>query len=94
MFGDDEWIESTSLWQAAQLQEWLSRVGSPLVVELGAGSRLPTVRFSGERMARRYRAPMIRINPQEANLGSTDGVSLPVGALAGLQAINEELCGL
>ena len=55
-----------------------------MVIELGAGTAIPTVRWFGETLG----VPLIRINPTEAEVSSAIGVSLQSGALAGLQAID------
>ena len=56
------------------------------MVELGAGSAIPTVRrFSEDAAAHHGR--LVRINPREADVPA-DGIGLPMGALEGLRAID------
>jgi len=88
MFGDAEWIEHRTAAQARRLERALQRAARPVVIEIGAGQAVPTVRRFGERLAFTRRAPIIRINPHEPDIhGLTVGVSLPLGALEALQAI-------
>jgi hypothetical protein len=54
-----------------------------VIIELGAGQDIPTVRHYGEMLG----WPLVRINPRDSELGSSQGVSLPMGALDGLKAI-------
>jgi NAD-dependent SIR2 family protein deacetylase len=60
MFGDWNWIESRSTRQMARLDGWLSSVQKLVVVEVGAGKTIPTVRHFSERHGPR----VIRINPR------------------------------
>lgn len=87
MFGDMLWVESRSASQAHRLDVWMSRAERGVVIELGAGTAIPTVRLAGENSG----WPIIRINPREPKLGDERGVSLPTGALAALEGIAETL---
>ncbi|MDP1521672.1 MAG: hypothetical protein Q8M10_00815 [Methylotenera sp.] len=69
--------------QRQALSEWLARAKNVVIIELGAGLDIPTVRNYGEMIG----WPLIRINPRDSDLGSSSGVSLPMGALDGLKAI-------
>lgn len=83
MFSDVGWLESRERIQDADLRQWLRRVESPVVIELGAGTSIPTVRMIGQQVG----CPMIRINPREAQVPRKSDISLSVGALEGLQGI-------
>ena len=90
MFGDGEWLERRSAQQAARLQAWLQRVQRPLVIELGAGTAIPSVRhFSQSVVAQGGR--LVRINPREPQVADRRDVGLAAGALHGLQAIAAQL---
>jgi len=84
MFGDWGWIERRTAQQQAQLDAWRRGVKKLVVIELGAGTHIPTVRWFGETLG----VPLIRINPTEAEVGGALGVSLEAGALAALAAID------
>jgi NAD-dependent SIR2 family protein deacetylase len=88
MFGDDQWVPHRTDAQAAALAAWLGAVrGARLViVELGAGRAVPTVRHLSESVARRNDAPLIRINPREPE-GPPGTLPLAGGALATLEAL-------
>ena len=73
--------------QQQNLQNWLRKVERLLVIEVGAGTHIPTVRMMSESVGGR----LIRINPDEPGLGRTEGVSLPYGGLAALRAIDAGL---
>ena len=83
MFGDGYWNGQRSEAQRAQLDAWLRRVKKPVVIELGAGTAIPTVRWFGETLG----CPLVRINPREPELTAVRGVAMAVGALEGLTAI-------
>ncbi len=83
MFGDWGWNEARAEEQDARMRNWLRRVERLLVIEVGAGSSIPTVRLTGEAMP----GQMIRINPTEPELGRAKGVSLRCGGLEGLRRI-------
>lgn len=87
MFGDDGWASSRSDVQQARLDYWLGKVERPVVIELGAGTYIPTARLFGENLS----CPIIRINPSEPQVGEGRNVSLPVGALEGLNGISDAL---
>ena len=91
MFGDLDWISTRRQIQRARLDDWLAETESLVIIELGAGSRIPTVREFGQQLSRKYGHPLIRINPTEPELGTAHGVSLRVGALKALGGIAEAL---
>lgn len=86
MFGDWDWIERRSALQAARLESWLELLRRPLVIELGAGTAIPSVRHFGHRVLQRG-GRMVRINPREFAVGSAADVGMAAGALEGLRAI-------
>lgn len=90
MFGDWGWIERRSEMQAARLEEWLARVRRPLVIELGAGTAIPSVRQFGQRVVQRG-GRMVRVNPREFAVGSALDVGVAAGALEGVRAICAEI---
>lgn len=89
MFSDGDWIDHRQAAQRQRLQAWLARVAQPLVIELGAGTAVATVRHFSHRMVQSGRARLIRINPSEATVPTRHDVGLPMQALAALRAIAE-----
>lgn len=91
MFGDGEWVASRAQAQAERLEAWLNRVKRPVVIELGAGIAIPSVRRFGEELLRRPHGRLIRINPREPQVPSGDAVGLPLAAGEALRALAERL---
>ncbi len=94
MFGDWLWIENRTANQAKRLATWLNSLknnGKQLVIiELGAGKMVPTVRLKSRQIAQKMSATLIRINPHDFATPN-GGISLPYGALSGIQKIAEVL---
>lgn len=87
MFGDGAWLGQRSRAQQMRLESWRRSVDRLLVLELGAGLAVPTVRWFGESLG----VPLIRINPRDAETASSQAVGLPLGAVAALTAIEARL---
>jgi len=62
----------------------------PVVVELGTGTAIPTLRFAGEDLG----CPLIRINPFEHIVKSSRDISIPLGTLGGVKRIVQALDNL
>ncbi|WP_198314470.1 WYL domain-containing protein [Chitinibacter sp. GC72] len=93
MFGDWEWLGQRSDEQRQRLNHWLEKPQRLVIIELGAGTTIATVRRAGERLLNRDEvefSTLIRINPTESE-GPVGTVSMCSSALAGLQAIAETL---
>ncbi len=92
MFGDWRWVEYRTEAQGSRLREWLARVqGHRLaVVECGAGTAVPTVRYMSQRVAANSGATLIRINTREPQV-PPGHIGLPMGALEALNAIDQAL---
>lgn len=88
MFGDGAWIPDRSDAQQAQLSRWMARARRPLVIEIGAGTAVPSVRHFSHQVIAACGGRLIRINPREPEVPTSLDVSLPFGALAALQAID------
>ncbi len=88
MFGDWDWDSSRCAAQVERYTAWLERVRGRRVVavEIGAGLAIPTVRGECERRA----SVLVRINPREADV-PPGGISIAMGALAALEAIDAAL---
>lgn len=89
MFGDYGWIEERTRRQQERFRSFLARQSGKkiVVVELGAGTAIPTVRAMSERIGGFSQARVIRINPREPQISSPH-LSLPCGALEGLRGID------
>jgi len=92
MFGDYSWLAHRTHGQEMRLDSFLSqhRHHKIVVIEMGAGTTIPTIRHMSETIGKRFAARVIRINPREAHI-SGGHISLPCGALVGLEGIEEIL---
>jgi NAD-dependent SIR2 family protein deacetylase len=90
MFGDSGWIADRTYDQQRRLDGFARQhVGDDtVVVEMGAGTAIPTIRYASERLGEA--GLVVRINPREPRIDAPH-VSLPVGALEGLTAIDRAL---
>ncbi|MBN2645674.1 MAG: NAD-dependent deacetylase [Desulfuromonadaceae bacterium] len=92
MFGDYSWIGDRSSAQERQFDQFLIRNNGRrlVIIEMGAGTAVPTIRHLTETLARKTNACAIRINPREAEI-SRPNISLEFGALEGLKHLDSQL---
>jgi len=88
MFGDSGWLEDRTLEQQARYDAWRRSIRGELlvVIELGAGTHVPTIRLECESAG----GTLIRINPHEPEVPA-GAISLPLGALEALRLIDHAL---
>ena len=88
MFGDFSWLSDRTRRQEHHFDQFLTdNIACPfVVVEMGAGTAIPTIRSTSEQIGRRYGAAVIRINPRESQIASPH-ISLSCGAVEGLLGI-------
>ena len=89
MFWDWGWLAERTDSQLARLDGWLQGVTQLVVLELGAGTSLPTVR----RFSERHGPRVIRINAREPNIDAANGIGLRGRALETLEALDRVLRG-
>ncbi|MYN47445.1 NAD-dependent deacetylase [Pseudoduganella sp. FT93W] len=87
MFSDGGWNGEAVGQQMARLERWLAGTSRTVVLELGAGTTIPTVRRFGEQLD----VPLIRMNPDEAAVLRRCDISLAMPALAGLRELSAAL---
>ncbi|MEI6306630.1 MAG: Sir2 family NAD-dependent protein deacetylase [Deltaproteobacteria bacterium] len=90
MFGDYAWLQERTLIQNRIFDQFLKNNSDRriVVVELGAGSALPTIQALSERIGKKYKnATVIRINPKEPSIRAPH-ISITCGALAALQHLD------
>jgi NAD-dependent SIR2 family protein deacetylase len=92
MFGDWGWNGNRTNQQENRFYRWLKSIHADkkklVIIEIGAGSAIPTVRQEGEHLAdssQDYR--LIRINPREYAVKDPDNISIPLGGLEGIEKI-------
>ncbi len=94
MFGDWSWIADRTLRQSDQFFNYLNHVRKAkaklVVVELGAGKAVPTVRLKSQTIANNKNSTLIRINPRDYDV-PRGNIALPYGALEGVSLIDKEL---
>jgi NAD-dependent SIR2 family protein deacetylase len=90
MFGDWHWLPDRTRIQEGRFDSFLSENSDRriAVIEMGAGSAIPTIRATSERIGWNLEnATVIRINPREPDIKAPH-ISMPCGALEGLQKID------
>ena len=94
MFGDGLWIPDRSHAQHGRFSQWLraleKKSAQLTVIELGAGTAIPTVRYTSESVAKRLGGKLTRINPREFEVPD-GGFSIAAGALEGIRRLEEAL---
>ncbi|HEY2203227.1 MAG TPA: Sir2 family NAD-dependent protein deacetylase [Pseudonocardia sp.] len=96
MFGDWSWLPGRTEAIAAEHTAWLrelrTRGDRLVVVELGAGTAVPTVRRHSE-LASAGSGALVRINPREPRVRHGRGVPLPLTAAIALAELDARLVG-
>ena len=92
MFGDWNWVSGRSDAQRRAEANWLSSlaVASPriVIVEMGAGTAIPSVRHFSHHISQEYGAVIIRINPREWQVPSSRDIGFATGSLEALRGID------
>jgi hypothetical protein len=83
MFGDGAWLEEASVRQQSRLQTWLARSRRPVVLELGAGTAIASVRIFGEQAG----CPLVRVNPREPEVALARDIGIALGAQDAIERI-------
>jgi NAD-dependent SIR2 family protein deacetylase len=95
MFSDWNWLAERTRAQEERCEEFLRKNEGhrTAVIEMGAGSAIPTIRATSERIGWSIEnARVIRINPREPEIRPPH-IPMSCGALEGLQRINAVLIG-
>ena len=90
MFGDWGFNEKRAFTQRTELQSWLRKnVENKMkivVIEVGAGKDIATVRNFSDDILNQYNASLIRINPRDYD-GEEGTIAIPLGAQEALERI-------
>ena len=94
MFGDWGWISHRNREQEIRLSQWLDKLSNKrsdfVVLEIGAGTAVPTVRHLSENIAHKLSSKLIRINPRDYHV--PDGhISIAENAAEGIRKIFEHI---
>lgn len=93
MFGDVDWVADRSAEQMRAHRAWLrEHRGHVVVVEIGAGTAIPTVRREAE-VASAATGALVRINVREPGVRHGRGVAVASPAAEALAAIDRALAG-
>ena len=88
MFGDWDWESIRTVEQEARLYEFKQSVQENnyklVIIEIGAGEHIPTVRHESEYTAQELDGFVFRINPRDYNIEESLGVGVAMGGLEGL----------
>jgi NAD-dependent SIR2 family protein deacetylase len=90
MFGDWAWLPDRTRVQEHLFERFVEDHADKkiAVIEMGAGSAIPTIRATSERIGLNLEnATVIRINPREPDIKAPH-ISMPCGALEGLKKID------
>ncbi|WP_242361558.1 Sir2 family NAD-dependent protein deacetylase [Anaeromyxobacter sp. SG17] len=92
MFGDGAWLSSRTDAQADRFEAWLDERGEArlVILELGAGTAVPTIRWHSERLGARPGATLVRVNPREPEVRPPH-LSIASGAREALERIDAAL---
>jgi len=90
MFGDWGWDSSRTEEQRGHFMDWVQNTGNSqtVIVEIGAGLTIPSVRNICEQLADETKGDLIRINPRDPQ-GPANTISIPLGGLEVLRCIDE-----
>jgi NAD-dependent SIR2 family protein deacetylase len=105
MFGDGGWDSQRAEEQEHRFDRWLEELRGDrlVVVECGAGSAVPTVRWQSEQLVAMLGGALVRINTREPHVPARpgrqigaaaaggDGIGISLGALEALRAIAARL---
>jgi len=92
MFGDYAWIASRTNEQGRNFYNFLKENDEKriVVIEMGTGTSIPSIRRLSENIGVRKNATVIRINPREPEIRKPH-ISVACGALEGLRLIDVEI---
>ena len=92
MFNDFHWVPIRTESQEFKLRVWLNSVirksKQLAIIEIGAGTAVPTVRYFSERTARETKGTLIRINPRDYQVPEGH-IGIPLKGLEGIKEITK-----
>jgi hypothetical protein len=83
--------------QSQREEQWLTSVGDRqriVVIELGAGTAIPSVRDFSERIIFELGGRLIRINPRQFQVPHKEDIGIAMGSLEALRGIDQALGGM
>ncbi len=86
MFNDWGWISNRTEMQMENLHKWQRQLNQPVIIEIGAGVHVPSIRRASEA----FHFPIIRINPDYPDVPKSTDIGLAMKALDALQLIKNQ----
>lgn len=90
MFRDHTYVPTRSKWQKSNLERTLEANSKVLVLEIGSGPHVQTIRALTRRIAREKKGRIIRINPDYPDVKAPH-MSIAQGALSALSAVQRSV---
>lgn len=94
MFGDYNWILSRSNKQQEKFYKWLDyqneNKNKIVIIEIGAGKFIPSIRHLSQSIGRSFNASLIRINPIDADVSDGE-LSIALNSIEALKKIQNLL---
>lgn len=93
MFADGAWVAKVKHEQEQRYRAWLASVRDRklVILELGAGTAIATIRWHGEKLAgERPQTTLVRVNPDAVD-AEEPVIAVRLGALEALRQIEEQL---
>lgn len=91
MFADSDWNSRREREQARCMADFLETLTRPVVIEIGAGTAIPSVRNFSQYVLQAHAGRLIRINPRESVVSREQDVAITGSALLALQGIAQFL---
>jgi NAD-dependent SIR2 family protein deacetylase len=92
MFGDWSWVNTRTLQQKRRERNWLDQLKDSFpyltVIEVGAGTAIPSVRQFSHHLIKEHGARLVRINIREHHVPRPVDVGIALGALTALSRID------
>jgi NAD-dependent SIR2 family protein deacetylase len=97
MFGDSYWLQGRTSEQSEKMHSWINELKTnkikTVIIELGAGKAIATVRYKSEYLSNQLKAKLIRINPRDFEVSGSN-ISIPLGSKEGVGLIYNALNGI
>jgi NAD-dependent SIR2 family protein deacetylase len=92
MFNDWNWLPQRSESQSRTESNWLESIADSqarvVVIEMGAGTAIPSVRHFSQRIIHEFGGRLVRINPSESKVPSSLDVGIGTGSLPALRGVD------
>jgi len=94
MFGDSYWLQNRTSEQADRFNVWLNTLinkkAKAVIIEIGAGEAVATVRYKSKYLSNLLECKIIRINPRDYQIAQ-EHIAIPCGAKEGIERISSLL---